>query len=206
MVARSVSLNRASMSSASDARLRRVHAEEPAVVVEVLPDRQRAVEGVRLRYHADERLGLGGVLPHVDPADEGSTRGRHDPGGEHAGGSGLAGAVRSEQAEDLAAVHGQVELIDGLDVARVDLREVDRADDLVGGSIGCARLTWWLYRSCGLRSCSLWSGGAGEVVLDPSQRVEQGLGFAFRQQAPQLAIDVGSHLGQLRVTPSPLRR
>ena len=41
---------------------------------------------------------------------------RDDPGGEHAGGGGLARAVGSEQPEDLAGVHDQVEAVDGLEI------------------------------------------------------------------------------------------
>ena len=81
-----------------------VHAEEAAVEVEVLPHVERAVEGVGLGHDADQPLGLGRVAHDVDAADEAPARGGDDPGGEHPGGGGLAGAVRSEQAEDLAPV------------------------------------------------------------------------------------------------------
>ena len=113
------------------------HAEEAAVEVEVVPHRQRAVERVRLGHHADEALGQRRVGHHVDAADEGPPAGGDHPGGEHAGGRGLAGAVRAEQAEDLAPAHREVERVDRLDVARVDLGELLGADHLVvGGGAG----------------------------------------------------------------------
>ena len=70
IVARSVSWNRSSMSSASRLRLRAGHAEEPTVEVEVLADGQRTIERVGLRHDADQLLGRGRVRPHVDAADE----------------------------------------------------------------------------------------------------------------------------------------
>ena len=80
------------------------HAEQPAVEVEVLPHGQGAVEGVLLGHDAFELLGDRRVLHHVDAADQRRPRGRDDPGGEHAGGRGLAGPVGTEQPEDLAGV------------------------------------------------------------------------------------------------------
>ena len=83
----------------------RGHAEEAAVEVEVLPHGQRPVERVGLRHDADHLLGRGRV------ARRRRCRRRAprplvgiDPGREHARGRGLAGAVRAEQAEDLAPV------------------------------------------------------------------------------------------------------
>ena len=51
-------------------------AEEAAVVVEVLPDRERAVERVRLRDDPDPALRRGRVGADVDPGDEGAAAGR----------------------------------------------------------------------------------------------------------------------------------
>ena len=77
------------------------------------------------------RLALAGCAHTSTPPDVGPARGRDHPRGQHAGGGRLARAVRPEQAEDLASVHGEVEAVDGLDVARVHLREIHRADHLV---------------------------------------------------------------------------
>ena len=52
------------------ARDPRRHAEEATVEVEVLPDGQRPVEGVRLRHDADHLLGRDRMRDDVDAADE----------------------------------------------------------------------------------------------------------------------------------------
>ncbi len=56
------------------ARLALRHAEVAAVEVEVLPDGEAAVEGVRLRDDADHLLGRGRVRDDVDAADAGRAR------------------------------------------------------------------------------------------------------------------------------------
>ena len=86
-------------------------AEQPAVEVEVLPDGQLAVQGVLLGDDPAELLGQRGVGGDVDAAQEGAPGRRDDPGREHASGGGLACAVRSEEAEDLAGPHVEVELV-----------------------------------------------------------------------------------------------
>ena len=110
----------------------RGHPEESAVEVEVLPHAERAVERVALGHHADHLLRRGGVLDHVDAADERPAARGDDPGGQHARRGGLAGTVGAEQTEDLALVHLEVEIVDGADVTVVDLRElVGPHDDFV---------------------------------------------------------------------------
>src|SRR5581483_4142422 len=54
----------------SETRLRARDAEETAVVVEVLPYRQRPVERVRLRDDADLPLDLGGLTANIETGDE----------------------------------------------------------------------------------------------------------------------------------------
>src|SRR5690606_13793653 len=54
---------------------------------------------------------------------------RDHPGGEHAGGGGLARPVGPEEAEDLALVHVEVEVVDRPHPARVDLGETTGLDD-----------------------------------------------------------------------------
>ena len=59
---------------AGSARLLRADAEQPAVVVEVLPDSELAVQRVLLGHHAAELLRQGRVRHHVDPADKGASQ------------------------------------------------------------------------------------------------------------------------------------
>ena len=108
-----------SRSAASPGRLG-AHPEVAAVEVEVLPDRQRPVERVRLGHDADDLLGQRGVGAPRRRRRRAPARGGHDPGGEHADGGGLAGAVGAEEPEDLTAPHREVEAVDGDDVGRVD--------------------------------------------------------------------------------------
>ena len=100
--ARSVRWNFTSRSSAAARDAAAAHSEEAAVEVQVLPHGQRAVERVRLRHDADQLLGDRRVAHDVDAADERLAGGRDHPRREHARGRRLAGAVGSEQAEDLA--------------------------------------------------------------------------------------------------------
>ena len=116
-----------------DPRLATAHPEEAAVEHEVLADGQGAIERVALGHDADQALGRGGLAPHVDPADHGAALGRLHPGREHARGRGLAGAVRAQETEDLAAADAEVEVVDRAHAARVDLGEVLGEDHLVGG-------------------------------------------------------------------------
>ncbi len=110
---------------------RRGDAEQAAVEVEVLPHRQLAVQGVRLRDCPEQLLGQRRVGDNVDRAHVRRARGGHHPRGEHPRGRRLAGAVRPEQAEDLPAVHAQVEPVHGGEVgARVHLGQRHRADHL----------------------------------------------------------------------------
>src|SRR5262245_23875014 len=98
--------------------------------VEVLPDAERAIECVRLRYDADHLLRRHGVPHDVDAPDVRAAARRDDARREHAGGGRLPGAVRTEQPEDLAGAHGEVEAVDRADVARVDLGQGVSTDDL----------------------------------------------------------------------------
>ena len=107
----------------------RSHAEEPPVEVQVLPHGERAVERVGLRHHPDQLLGDCRVRDHVDVADVRLPCRGDRSRREHARGRGLAGAVRAEQAEDLALEDREVEAVHRLHRARVDLGQADGADD-----------------------------------------------------------------------------
>ena len=112
-------------------RLPPVHPEVPAVVVEVLPYGEAAVERVGLGDDADRLLGQGRFAGHVHATDAGPARRRHHAGREHADCGRLAGAVGAEQAEDLARGDGQVESVDRLHAAGIRLREPLRLDDIL---------------------------------------------------------------------------
>src|SRR5262249_28999984 len=129
--------------------LRARDAEEAAVVVEVLPDRQRTVECVRLRDDADLALDIGWVPGHIEARDERAAAGRDDCRRQHPDRRRLAGAVRAQNAEELAAPHLEVEPVDG-DERAVDLAQLLGPDRSVEGghrpkatmalpSRGCAR-------------------------------------------------------------------
>ena len=74
------------------------------------------------------RLASAGRGDHVDAADERRPGGRDDPGGEHPGGGRLAGAVRAEQPEDLAALGRPGRGGRRPDVARVHLGQAGGLD------------------------------------------------------------------------------
>src|SRR5438445_3097031 len=58
------------------------------------------------------RLGAKGVLKDVDPFDQGGSGGWGEQSAEHAQCRGLAGAVGSEEAEDLAACDSEADAVD----------------------------------------------------------------------------------------------
>jgi len=93
-----------------------------------LPDGQGAVQRVGLRHHPDQLLGDGRVRNDVDVTDICLAVGGDGSRGEHARRGRLAGAVGTEQAEDLSLEHREVETVDCLDLPRVDLGEVHGAD------------------------------------------------------------------------------
>ena len=89
-------------------------------------------------------LASGRVGHHVDRRRRRPGRGRDDPGGEHAGGRRLAGAVGPEQSEDLAGGDRQVELVDGPEVrAGVDLGQLDGLD-----GVARPRVEWRAHVVC----------------------------------------------------------
>ena len=116
------------------------HPEEAPVEVEVLPDREGAVERVVLGDDADGLLGEGGVREHVDAAHHGPSRRRDDHRREHARGRRLARAVGPEQAEDLPRLHLEVEVVHRGPVhAGIDLGEARRLDDAHTSNVPPAR-------------------------------------------------------------------
>src|SRR5581483_4173918 len=112
-------------------------AEVAAVEVEVLPHGQRAVERVELRDDADAALHRGRMLAHVHAGDERAASRRDDGRRQHPDRRRLAGAIRAEQPEELAAPDFEVEPVDGEDriaAGSEGLAELLRPDRRV---VGC---------------------------------------------------------------------
>ncbi len=87
-------------------------AVDPAEEAEVLPDGEVVVEAEALAHVADAALDALRVLRDVDTEDEPRARGRREQAAQHADGRGLAGAVRAEEAEDLALGHRERHAVD----------------------------------------------------------------------------------------------
>ena len=109
--------NRPSSSSAVERDLLLVDAEQPAEQVEVLAGGEVLVDRGVLPGHADQLAHHVRVLLHVDAEDLRAAAVHGQQGREHLEHRGLAGAVGSEDAEDLAAAYLQVDPVDGPQVA-----------------------------------------------------------------------------------------
>src|SRR5690606_25800870 len=126
--------------------------------LQVVLGAQVPIEAELLRHVADRRLDARGRARDVVPGDEGPPRGRREQAAQHADGRRLAGAVRAEIAEDLAAPD-----LEG-DVAHRDegaeaLAEIAHLDDRVAhGASACAR------SAMRARKRSSKSGGTGRSV------------------------------------------
>ena len=129
---------RPSPSSARSTASRRVrHLVDARDEVEVLADRQVLPEREALRHVADVALDLVALAQDV-VAEAGAGAGvRREQAAHHADRGGLAAAVRAEEAEDLAALHLQRQVLDDVLVAEVlvqpvhvDRRRVGRARSL----------------------------------------------------------------------------
>ena len=147
-----------------------VHAEEPAVEVEVLPHVSERSSVLVWGTTPISRLASAGGATTSMPPTQRLPDGRDHAGGEHAGGGRLAGAVRAEQAEDLAALDGEVEAVDREDVARVDLGEAvgagSPASSALAAAARCAALRSWSSRA----PRRLASGRAAPVRLQLARR------------------------------------
>ena len=95
------------------ARLRgAVQAVDAGEEAQVLPHRQFGIEREALRHVADPRARRGGCVQQVQAGDLGAAAGGRQQAAQHAEGGGLAGAVRPQQAEDFAALHGEADVVD----------------------------------------------------------------------------------------------
>src|ERR1022692_2861998 len=83
--------------------------EMAAVKVEIFPDRALAVQGIELRHHPHEATGLSGMRHHVHAGNRHVTAGREGARGADTDGCGFAGAIRTEQPEQLAARNGEID-------------------------------------------------------------------------------------------------
>ena len=92
------------MSSSSSRRARpAAHAVDLGEEGDVLVHREVAVEGEALREVADARGERGAARGRVEPAGADRAARRGEQAEDHAEGRGLAGAVRADEAEHLAA-------------------------------------------------------------------------------------------------------
>src|SRR5438445_543978 len=108
--------------------VRRLDTPEPGVDVEVAPAAERPVDNRVLEDDAADATSLERLAHDVEAAEAGGAAGGGDRGREHADRRRLAGAVRAEQAEHLAGGDLEVDLLDGLDAARIGLAELAPLD------------------------------------------------------------------------------
>ena len=100
--------------------------------VEVLPHGELAIERVLLGHDPAQLLGKRRMRSYVHAPDECPPRCGHHTGGEHAGCRRLAGAIRTEEAEDLPGHDQQVELVHRRHIhARIYLRQSDGTYDAI---------------------------------------------------------------------------
>ena len=83
---------------------------------QVAPGGGLTVGAAALRHEADALPHSAGVAPEVHPGDRGVAAVRADQRGQHPEGGRLAGPVGTEEAEDLAALHGEVHAADRIDI------------------------------------------------------------------------------------------
>ena len=101
---------------------------EPALQLEQLPAGLHRVEADLLQGHADAAPHRVTVGNHIMAGDRGAPSGRRQQRAEHPHRGGLARAVRSEEAEDLAGGHVQVNLAHRLDAALEGAAQLARLD------------------------------------------------------------------------------
>ena len=93
--------------------LARRHAVQLGEVAQVVRARTAARRGPGRRRRRSRSAGdLAGVVDHVVPEHAGRARGRQQQGDQHLDGGGLAGAVRPQQPEQLAALDREVDAAD----------------------------------------------------------------------------------------------
>ena len=108
--------------------------EDLGMEIEVLPDRQLAVEREGLRHVADPIAGGQVVGVHGLAEELRLALGGGEKAGEHLHRGGLAAAIRAEESEDLAAADGEAHAIDGGEAAEA-LREVRGLDGRLAAGV-----------------------------------------------------------------------
>src|SRR5580692_3717372 len=102
---------------------------------------ETAVEVALLGDDGDALLDADGVGSHVETHDGGGAGGGQHAGDQHADGGGFAGAVGSQQAEDLAGAHAEGDAVDGVyGRLRVAFNEVADFYGRGGGGHGVLQL------------------------------------------------------------------
>ena len=91
-------------------------AVDSAEELDVLVDRQQLVERELLRHVADAAFDAFRILRDVDAADERGAAGRPQQAAQHADGGGLARAVGAQEAEDLARLDAEGQVVHGDEV------------------------------------------------------------------------------------------
>ena len=99
--------------------LRLGHAVDVADEVEVLEAGQPLVDRRVVGDVGRQLLGPQAVRGHVVPLDDDAPRVRPQQPDDHLDGRRLAGAVRPQEAEDLARLDGERQIVDGFDLAAV---------------------------------------------------------------------------------------
>src|SRR5439155_26061882 len=113
-----------------DALPRRVRLDPPEarVQLEVRAARQGPVDNRLLEDHAADPTRREWALGDIEAADQRRSAARTDRGRQHPDRRRLAGAVRPEQAEDLAGSDVEFDALHGLDATRVHLAELPHFD------------------------------------------------------------------------------
>jgi hypothetical protein len=93
------------------------HAADPADEQQVVADGHVRVERRRFRQVADAALGLERLIEDVEPGNDGLAGGGRHVARQDAHGRGLAGPVGAEEAEDLALVDAERDVVDRGDAA-----------------------------------------------------------------------------------------
>ena len=111
-------------------------AEQAAAEAHVRPHRLEGVGGQFLRHEADQRARGAVVADDVMAVDRDRAGGRIDDAADDADQRGLAGAVRPEQRENLAAADVQVDALERLEAGGIGLGQILDGDDGLHGRAG----------------------------------------------------------------------
>ena len=134
-----------------------------------------------------------GCVATSKPATVAAPAGRCEQRAEHPHGRGLAGAVRAEEAVDLAAFDVEVDAVDGLDVAEA-ARQIDRFDGRVPHGGHATRGVCRTYARQVLTSADapsiaeLYGLGNGAVLAGPVARGHQGQVWRLDSDAGSWAV------------------